>query len=138
MNTSTTFVYLFLFEIQASESFNFMLRHIWNSCITIFRKILSWKIIIEFKNWAKQDSLRYSFFTVLYYRGTFGILIYITWKCFSWQDACNIFVDIYFRLKGCFIDSCYIFLQSVKFLLIFIGKKFVSLVLPITFSSLWG
>ena len=58
------------------EYFNQKRKH----TIAIFRKILSWKIIIEFKNLAKQDSLRYSFFTVLYYRGTFGVLIYITWK----------------------------------------------------------
>ena len=53
------------------------------------------------------------------------------------------FVDIYFRLIGCFIDISYqllyIFLQSLKFPLIIIEeKKFVSVVLLITFSSLWG
>ena len=65
---------------ETTEAFLSILHQKRKHTIAIFRKILSWKIIIEFRNLAKQDSLRYSFFTVLYYRGTFGVLIYITWK----------------------------------------------------------
>ena len=56
------------------------------------------------KNLAKQDSLRY---TGQFERHFWRIDLYNMEKCFSWQDACNIFVEIYFRLKGCFIDTCY-------------------------------
>ena len=94
------------------------------------------------KNLAKQNSLRYSFFTLLYYRGTFGVLIYITWKSVFDDSMAVIYLSTFILdLKVVlliYVISCYIFLQSLKFSWIFIGKKIVPLILLITFSSLWG
>ena len=67
---------------KLSEAFLSILYQKRKHTIAIFRNILSRKIIIDkISKFSQAGQLRgYSFFTVLYYRDTFCVLIYITWK----------------------------------------------------------